>query len=377
MRKIKTFESFNFDELSFISESKVYYLPSLRDKLIDIYQSSATDDVKKLAETILDSEGKDLDSDTTFIGLPDNSDMCTFSRETDVKKVIGDVWNDLELDEGDWGHSSQGKVRMHISPVLIDRIENSQTSGVKIGKLIRKVVPGVSDKTLENLVNLIKSYRKGFEIKVVEGDEIAKYYDPYNCKPGGTLGNSCMMGKGENIKYIFDIYTKNPQAVKLVVLIDPEGECVARGLLWNVSRLLPSYANEDLFSHMKNYKEDKWFNVEGEFQFLDRVYYVKEWQERMIFKWADEKDIAYKCYSSVIWKGKPISIPRCEIKLNKLGYRNFPYLDTFKYYNVKAATISNYQKEGDFDITSTQGNYYGGTKGAKFLNYVRRFKDII
>jgi hypothetical protein len=44
---------------------------------------------------------------------------------------------------------------------------------------------------------------------------------------------------------------------------------------------------------------------------------------------------------------------------------------------VKTATISNYQKEDDFDITSTQGNYYGGTKGAKLLNYVRRFKDFI
>ena len=36
MKKIKTFESFNFDELDFINESKVWYLPSFRDKIADV-----------------------------------------------------------------------------------------------------------------------------------------------------------------------------------------------------------------------------------------------------------------------------------------------------------------------------------------------------
>ena len=43
----------------------------------------------------------------------------------------------------------------------------------------------------------------------------------------------------------------------------------------------------------------------------------------------------------------------------------------------KAYTAMLNLKPGDdFDITSTSGKYYGGTKSGKLLNYVRRFKDF-
>jgi hypothetical protein len=270
-----------------------------------------------------------------------------------------------------------GLVKINLLPSQIQKIENSQGGRLKIGKLIKKIVPDAVDHTIEKLVNLLKSYKSGFEIKVVEGDEIEKYYKKESCQPGGSLGNSCMAGKSAEFKYIFDIYTKNPQVVKLVVVLDNRGMCVSRALLWKVSELLPYYNTEKFYSNMKNFKEEGWFNVEGEFQFLDRVYFVRDWHEQMIFNWAKEKGIAHKWGSQMRWNGQVTSVPNCKIRLNKIAYRNFPYLDTFKYYDVKSATISNYQKEGDFDITSTSGEYYGGTKSAKLLNYVRRFKDFI
>jgi len=379
MKKIKTFESFKLNELDSINESKVWYLPSFRDKVSDVAVTSAggqfDKDILDLCNKILNSEGKDLDSDTTFIGISDN-DMLSFSRQSEIEKMYPNLFDVLQSDIDSGYKREVGLVKINLLPSQIAKIENSQGGRLKIGKLIKKIVPDAADQTIEKLVNLLKSYKSGFEIKVVEGEEIAKYYKKESCQPGGTLGNSCMVGKSEDIKHIFDLYTKNPKSVKLVVLLD-RGMCVSRGLLWNVSSLLPLYASEDSFSHMKNYKEDKWFNVEGEFQFLDRVYYVRDWHEQMIFNWAKEKGIAHKWGTQMRWNSQVIPVPNCKIKLNKLAYRNFPYLDTFKYYDVKSATISNYKTEGVFDITSTQGHYYGGTKRGKLLNYVRRFKDFI
>lgn len=380
MKKIKTFESFNFDELDFINESKVWYLPSFRDKVSDVAVTSVggqfDKDILDLCNKILNSEGKDLDSDTTFIGISDD-DMLSFSRQAEIEKMYPNLFDVLQSDIDSGYKREVGLVKINLLPSQIQKIENSQGGRLKIGKLIKKIVPDAVDHTIEKLVNLLKSYKSGFEIKVVEGDEIEKYYKKESCQPGGSLGNSCMAGKSAEFKYIFDIYTKNPQVVKLVVVLDNRGMCVSRALLWKVSELLPYYNTEKFYSNMKNFKEEGWFNVEGEFQFLDRVYFVRDWHEQMIFNWAKEKGIAHKWGSQMRWNGQVTSVPNCKIRLNKIAYRNFPYLDTFKYYDVKSATISNYQKEGDFDITSTSGEYYGGTKSAKLLNYVRRFKDFI
>jgi hypothetical protein len=380
VKKIKTFESFNFDELDFINESKVWYLPSFRDKVSDVAVTSVggqfDKDILDLCNKILNSEGKDLDSDTTFIGISDD-DMLSFSRQAEIEKMYPNLFDVLQSDIDSGYKREVGLVKINLLPSQIQKIENSQGGRLKIGKLIKKIVPDAADHTIEKLVNLLKSYKSGFEIKVVEGDEIEKYYKKESCQPGGSLGNSCMAGKSAEFKYIFDIYTKNPQVVKLVVVLDNRGMCVSRALLWKVSELLPYYNTEKFYSNMKNFKEEGLFNVEGEYQFLDRVYFVRDWHEQMIFNWAKEKGIAHKWGSQMRWNGQVTSVPNCKIRLNKIAYRNFPYLDTFKYYDVKSATISNYQKEGDFDITSTTGEYYGGAKSAKLLNYVRRFKDFI
>ncbi len=380
MKKIKTFESFNFDELDFINESKVWYLPSFRDKIADVAVTSAggqfDKDILDLCNKILNSEGKDLDSDTTFIGISDD-DMLSFSRQAEIEKMYPNLFDVLQSDI-DSGYSREvGLVKINLLPSQIQKIENSQGGRLKIGKLIKKIVPDAADQTIEKLVNLLKSYKSGFEIKVVEGEEIAKYYKKESCQSGGSLGNSCMAGKSTEFKYIFDIYTKNPKSVKLVVLLDNTGMCVSRALLWKVSELLPYYNTERFYSNMKNFKEEGWFNVEGEFQFLDRVYFVRDWHEQMIFNWTKEKGIAHKWGTQMRWNGQVTSVPNCKIRLNKIAYRNFPYLDTFKYYDVKEATISNYKSGDEFDITSTSGEYYGGSKSARLLNYVRRFKDFI
>ena len=45
-----------------------------------------------------------------------------------------------------------------------------------MGKVIKKIIPEIPNDDLESLVNNLKSEQDGFEIKLVKGDEIAKYY---------------------------------------------------------------------------------------------------------------------------------------------------------------------------------------------------------
>ena len=376
MKKIKTFESFYFSELDLINESKVWYLPSFRDKISDLTSGQSDSDILDLCNKILNSEGKDLDSDTTFIGLSD-SDMLSFSRQSEIDKIYPDLFKVLQSDL-DHGYSKEiGLVKVNLMPSQIQKIENSQGGRLKIGKLIKKIVPDVADSTIEKLVNLLKTYKSGFQIKVVSGDEISKYYQKESCISGGTLSNSCMVGKDEQYKHIFDIYTKNPQSVSLVVMLDSRGMCVARGLLWNISQLMPYSGTDKFYQSMKNFKENSWFSVDGEFKFLDRVYFARDWQEQFVFNWAKEKGIPYKWGTQMRWSGVTLPVPSCKISLNKIAYRNFPYLDTFKHYDVKSATLTNYHNSDYFDVTSTVGGYHGGTPGGKLLNYVRRFKDFI
>ena len=264
-KKIKTFESFYFSELDLINESKVWYLPSFRDKISDLTSGQSDSDILDLCNKILNSEGKDLDSDTTFIGLSD-SDMLSFSRQSEIDKIYPDLFKVLQSDL-DHGYSKEiGLVKVNLMPSQIQKIENSQGGRLKIGKLIKKIVPDVADSTIEKLVNLLKTYKSGFQIKVVSGDEISKYYQKESCISGGTLSNSCMVGKDEQYKHIFDIYTKNPQSVSLVVMLDSRGMCVARGLLWNISQLMPYSGTDKFYQSMKNFKENSWFSVDGEFK---------------------------------------------------------------------------------------------------------------
>jgi hypothetical protein len=165
-------------------------------------------DILDLCNKILNSEGKDLDSDTTFIGISDD-DMLSFSRQAEIEKMYPNLFDVLQSDIDSGYKREVGLVKINLLPSQIQKIENSQGGRLKIGKLIKKIVPDAADHTIEKLVNLLKSYKSGFEIKVVEGDEIEKYYKKESCQPGGSLGNSCMAGKSAEFKYIFDIYTKN------------------------------------------------------------------------------------------------------------------------------------------------------------------------
>jgi hypothetical protein len=149
-----------------------------------------------------------------------------------------------------------------------EKVENEWESGrikIKIGRFIRKFLTdfsiqnfNINDQMIEKFVNLYKSYfsRDISKLKIVEGEEILKYYleDNYHSLNGnraGSLWNSCMRQRERN-KFM-KLYAKNSDKVKMLVFFSDDDKVRARALLW-----------EGVKDHKDSTKE---------YKFMDRIYY--------------------------------------------------------------------------------------------------------
>ena len=111
---------------------------------------------------------------------------------------------------------------------------------IKIGKVIKTLIPmlninDVKDKDIEDFVNQFKASKTdtSMEFKLVNGDDIAKYYNEkkYYSK-NGSLGGSCMADEG---KSTFRVYTENPKKVQLIIYVDNNDIVHGRAILWKLN----------------------------------------------------------------------------------------------------------------------------------------------
>ena len=222
---------------------------------------------------------------------------------------------------------------------------------IKVGRFIKKFYTEfsltefkINDAEIEKFVNLYKSYfsEDGKNLKVVEGKDIQKYYleDNYYRDGGyinGTLWNSCMRQRERN--EFMTLYTVNPN-IKMLVLFDDNEKVKARAILW----------------------ESGVFDENGkEWKVMDRVYSFFDHQVDILKKWADENGYIYKwrqdakseLYFLVDGKKKRLNL---SVKLEKNTFETYPYLDTFKFYNVKEGRFSNNDLlYFDYILTSSRG----------------------
>lgn len=399
MRRIKKFS--DFSDLEFLSESRVYFLNDLTRNLKELIWGG-----NEWADKLIAAQTKDIDSDTTFLTL--DGDNFSFSKESDIKSNLDpDTYRLLFVDKVD--DREPQRVGNYIGSFTQNKISTLANRGrVKIGRVIKKMLPEIPDKDLEVLVNSLKSFSERnseYKIKLVKGKEIEQYYKRESCDPTeirfGTLNNSCMMDKVSEKPYIFDIYTKNPESCQLAVMLNKNGQLVARALIWKIDSIFRNgYGSsdriekeEEFYSPLnlkwERFKEEEFSNEllkakPDNLFIMDRVYYTKDWMENSFNKWAIENGFMVKFGHSIGYKGRTtdaISIPILNVKVNKIAYRQFPYLDTFKQYDVKDGILSNRVYGRGFDLTSTTGGFFA--KGTKFqkkvdktTNYIRRFKDL-
>jgi hypothetical protein len=160
--------------------------------------------------------------------------------------------------------------------------------------------------TIERLVSILNSFqtdKKDFQM--IQGDDIWLYYREENLVEGtGTLQDSCLIDKDKNF---FNLFSKNPDKVKLCILQDSEG-LQAKAFVWE---------------------------LDSGKTYMDRTYYTHPYQSVLLDSHARDN-------------GWYLNLDSEERVTIDIGQPPFPSLDTFRFYDTKGGFLSNHSKPGRF-----------------------------
>jgi phage antirepressor YoqD-like protein len=194
---------------------------------------------------------------------------------------------------------------------------------IKIGKFIKKVNPEFTDKEIEDFVNKFKALhktRKKPKMKLISGDDIKYWYDqdnythtPENRKENGlgSLGKSCMRYGYQ----FFDLYAKNPQVCKLLILhpYDSEDTILGRALIWKLT--------------------------DGRF-YMDRIYTHFDSDVHIFRTYAQKKGwLMHYDYLNRYKKEE-----RLEIELKESKFKSYPYMDSFSILYLERNILCNEER---------------------------------
>lgn len=218
-----------------------------------------------------------------------------------------------------------------------DYWSSSRRYQIKPGGLVGKVFSGIHNSDVECFSNAFKSYilMDKINFKVVEGEDIRKYYhySTYNDE-SSSLGSSCM--KYERCQKFLNIYVKNTGLISMLIMLNQDGLLLGRALLWK---------NDD-------------------FKIMDRIYTENDEMLVPHFKnWADKNGFMYKKNQN--WHTTQVFINKGKEEVHQISfsvsgdYSYFPYFDTFKFYDEKSGTLSNFNTENEEikTLCSPDGDY--------------------
>jgi hypothetical protein len=348
----------SFNEFNRIDESVLYYAPPFREQL-EILKKSGSD----IASKLLELEMEDLPTDITFVNSAEDVGYLTFHPMAKAIEKIRKTYS-----PGDDDSEDPLDLQANPNKKYHDTIYNNEINGttymsiytgnknaIKIGKFIKKVVPTTTDVQIEDFVNELKAVQDNLKekIELVSGDDIAKWYRSENCYSGGSLGNSCMKDKN-----FFDIYTQNPETVNLLIMKSGD-KIVARALVWKIKTSNPQL---------------------GFTYYMDRIYTVKDHQEKVMIAFAEKQGWAYRVPGGVyergvIYQGKKHHDVKISVQIKKLKYEKYPYMDTFSRYDYVTGLLWNdmnkNQRTRGHILTSTQGDFNKGQE----RGLIRRWGD--
>jgi len=333
-------------QIESINESIVYFSPKLREELAKVKHPIAKD--------ILSKEGTNPKEDITFLDIDSREGYVSFKTMKSMLKSIEeespleDLIPILKRVETEFKNSYSDEYLVNLNGWKKAR------NPVKVGKIVNILSPGKwTPGDIEKFTDKFKAVQKGetsMTIKVVEGDEIAFWYDEENyLNKDSSLGSSCMRYK--RCKNYFDIYTKNPEVCKMVCLLDEDEnnqpKLRARALLWKVDSI-----------------KFEWF--------MDRQYAISDADVEYLREWATREGYAYKSSNSfggfkgVTFNEENFTI-NMTVQLKELNYLNFPYVDTFRRFNPEDSKLYNDEdqedNEGDYLLNGISGDYTEITGG--------------
>ena len=366
---ISKYNSFSLDLLleKAINESFLYYSPNVRKALSRIKGND-------IATELLGSEGTDVKPDMTFIDLGKEG-YFSFITMRNAKPLLLTSYPTM-----DWAE----KVDIEKMPDPenysnelheLDDIESARGSGVfkksrnevGLGRFVNKLFPGkYNSKQVEEFVNSFKASleKAGEHFDLVEGEDIDFWYKSENYKENsGTLGSSCMAQK----RNLFGIYTQNQDVCKLLILKEDD-KIIGRALVWKLNSI-------------KKGSEV----IEGSEYFMDRQYTIKDSDVQKFRNYAKEQGWFYKSYNNhhslgtVTISGEEKNV-KMTIKVTTKDYNRYPYMDTFKRYDVNNGVLHNddeqgEQYEGQYILEDTGGGYMEIEGGHYSEWYDRRISD--
>lgn len=150
-------------------------------------------------------------------------------------------------------------------------------------------------------------------IKIVDGEDIKYWYnvDQYE-NNNGQLGNSCMRYK--YCQSYFDIYTKNPDVCKLLILVNTNNKLIGRALLWT--------------------------DITGK-KWIDRIYTNKDNYISVFDKWSKKNN-----YESVFYNDDA----DIKVQIKKEDYSRYPYMDSLSVYSKDDGIL--YSNRDNKELTS-------------------------
>jgi hypothetical protein len=264
-------------------------------------------------------------------------------------KWFGGTGTDKDGVELGQGVYNQEKLRLiDTVEALMREVWSKNRQDVKVGRgaraLLRSAgITDLLDKDFETFVNLFKSTIDKLNDKfsyfdVVKGDDIHYWYgrDRYY-ESRGTLGSSCMAGA---YKEWLEIYTDNPNQVNLVIFKsqDDDSKIVGRAILWTLT--------------------------DGK-KFMDRIYTINDSDVNLFREFAKENGWYSKYHNSSTDSGRCIAPDGSTVdldltvNLDNKSYRNYPYLDTLKYFREGTGILSNEKRGNSITLEDTDGGYVG------------------
>lgn len=243
-----------------------------------------------------------------------------------------------------------------ISFLPATKVQNSTISGykqsgrneIKVGRFVRTLTTlnlnnfTITDKQIENFVNIYKAMIDRLKnrtklFSIVNGEDIAKFYKSENYSRNedgnltGSLAGSCM---NDDMSYL-KLYTDNPEVVSMVILRNEKNNDLidGRALLWKLE------------------------NPKGKI-FLDRIYTTKDSDVNLFLDYAKSNGWLYK--KSQSWGNNVEGADFISTTLKVEKYREYPYLDTLKYFNPETGEISSTEfskRITYYDLSSSGGGY--------------------
>jgi len=281
-------------------------------------------------------------SDNVYVTKLNQNYIDVTDFDDKVSFIDNDTYSTM-VNDGDHSNPYVAKGRASIK---IGRLVTALISHID---LIKRLLPNVTQKDIEDFVNLYKSTKvdNSRKFELVEGVDIAYWYKSHNySSTRGTLGGSCMKGVPSSF---FSIYVNNTSC-QLLIYTDGDNKLRGRALVWKLNES-PCDAK----------------------YFMDRVYTNNDSDMILFKKYAEENGWLYKysmnsdTYEGLLflYKSKYI-FGKISVKIEEGEFSNYPFLDTLSYLNGSKSEISNIGFINGKVLSSTDGelpdcNSCGGT----------------